>query len=195
MVTYARAMNVYVLVGGRSRRMSTSKTDLFLPRVVAAARPVFDSVIAVQRAGGDAVGAIRTIHEEPHEGEGPMFGVARALRDADGRCFIIAVDYPLITTPFLRYLRDRFDRSAAAALVPVWNELPQPLCAGYDATVVLPLVEERLAVGDLAMRRLIADAGAEMITETELRARFEGEPLLNANTPHDLQEATRRYGP
>lgn len=188
-------MNAYVLVGGRSRRMRTAKTDLFLPRVVAAARSVFDGVIAVQRPGGEAVGAIPTIHEDPHEGEGPMFGVARALRDAAGRCFILAVDYPLITTALLRYLRDAFERSAAAAIVPVWNELPQPLCAGYDASIVLPLVEERLGVGDLAMRRLIADAGAEMITEAELRSRFEGEPLLNANTPDDLQEATRRYGP
>lgn len=195
MVTYASAMNAYVLVGGRSTRMRVSKTELFLPRVIAAARPVFDDLVAVQRAGGAAVTEIPTLYEEPHDGEGAMFGVARALRDAAGRCFIIAVDYPLLTSAVLTYLRDRFARTDAPALVPVWNGYPQPLCAGYDPAAVLPFVERRLAARDLGVRGLIADAEAEMIAEAELRARFDGEPLLNANTLEDLQEAERRYGP
>lgn len=188
-------MNAYVLVGGRSRRMGRSKTELFLPRVLAATRPVFGDVIAVQRPDGEPVREIRTLYEEPHEGEGAMFGVARALRDAGGRCFIFAVDYPLLDQAVVRYLRDAFERSAAAALVPVWDGHPQPLCAGYDATAVLPLVEKRLAAAEISMRVLIAEARAEMIPEAELRSRFSGEPLLNANTPEELQEARRRDGP
>ncbi|HEX2062426.1 MAG TPA: molybdenum cofactor guanylyltransferase, partial [Thermoanaerobaculia bacterium] len=140
-------MNAYVLIGGRSRRMGESKTALFLDRVVAAARPVFDEVIAVQRHRGVAAHGIRTIFEEPHEDGAAIFAVARALRDARGRCFLLAADYPLITPDVLRYLRDR-------ARVPVWNGEPQPLCAVWDAAA-LPRVEERIAARRYDLRALI----------------------------------------
>ncbi|HVG23631.1 MAG TPA: hypothetical protein VND45_05710, partial [Thermoanaerobaculia bacterium] len=42
-------MNAYVLVGGRSRRMGASKVELFLGRIVEAARSVFGDVVAVDR--------------------------------------------------------------------------------------------------------------------------------------------------
>lgn len=182
MLTYAAAMNCYVLVGGRSRRMGQSKTVLFLDRIVAAAGPVFDAVIAVQRPGG-AIVNVRTIFEEPHEEEGPLFGVARALQDSAADCFILAVDYPHLTSDVLRYL-------AALRGVPVWNGEPQPLCARWEIRL-LPFIRERLAAGRFELRGLLAEAGVEMIAETELRARFAGEPLANVNTPIDLQEAER----
>ncbi|HEX6158935.1 MAG TPA: NTP transferase domain-containing protein, partial [Thermoanaerobaculia bacterium] len=79
-------MNCYILIGGRSRRMGQSKAALFLDRIAAAARPLFDEVVAVQRPGGERA-SIRTIFEEPHEHDGAIFGIARALDDAKGRCF------------------------------------------------------------------------------------------------------------
>jgi molybdopterin-guanine dinucleotide biosynthesis protein A len=182
MLTYGRAMNCYVLVGGRSRRMGQSKISLFLDRIAAAARPVFDDVIAVQRPGGDAVG-MRTIVEAPHEDEAPLFGIARALEDAAADCFILAVDYPNLTADLLRYLADRGG-------VPVWHGQPQPLCARWDVAL-LPLVTRRLAAKRFDLRGLLEEAGVEMIAEAELRARFAGEPLANVNTPADLQEAER----
>src|ERR1051326_3376619 len=111
-------MNAYILVGGRSRRMGEPKTDVrfgdttLLGRVVAAASGAFDRVIAVQRLGGDAV-AIETIFEEPHEDEAPIFGVAAAIRHANAKCFVIAVDYPLLTTEALKSLAKRFEQSEA----------------------------------------------------------------------------------
>ena len=174
-------MNAYVLVGGRSRRMGESKAGLFLPRVIAAARPVFDEVILVDRPGG-AASAAPVIFEEPHEEEGAIFGVVRALRHAQGKAFLLAVDYPLITSEVLRYLRDREG-------VPVWNGEPQPLCAVWSAAL-LPRIEEHIAVRRFDLRAL---GGQEMIAEAELRARFGGEPLMNVNTPEEL-EAAERYG-
>ena len=106
---------------------------------------------------------------------------------------IIAVDYPNITTELLEYVIARSDRSDAAAVVPVWHGHPQMLCAVYDRSL-LPLVEKRLAAGEFDLRGLIAEAGAEMIAEDELRARFPGEPLFNVNTPEELREAERLDG-
>lgn len=157
--------------------MGVSKTELFLERVVAAARPLFDDVIAVQRAGGESV-AIRTIFEEPHAGEGAIFGLQRALRDASERCFVLAVDYPLITSDVLRYVRDRCG-------VPVWDGRAQPLCAVWE-THALARIEERIARGALDLHGLIEQ---EMIAESELRALFAGEPLRNVNTPEEWNGA------
>jgi molybdopterin-guanine dinucleotide biosynthesis protein A len=203
-------VNAYVLVGGRSRRMGASKVELFLERIVAAARPVFDEVIAVDRAstvilsreddegppavnashatgrGSFAVSAaqddrrIRTIFEDAHDLEGAIFGVVRALREARGKCFLLAVDYPLITTEVLEFLRDREG-------MPEWNGRPQPLCAVWDAAV-LPRIEERIARGEFDLR---GAAEMEIIAESELRSRFSGEPLLNVNTPEEWERAQR----
>jgi molybdopterin-guanine dinucleotide biosynthesis protein A len=167
-------MNCYVLAGGRSRRMGRSKPELFLDRIAAAARAAFDEVIVVDRA-----------FEGEHQDEGPIFGIEAALRHAQqDRCFILAVDYPLITTEVLSYLRDR-------AGIPVWRGKPQPLCAVYD-TLLLPLVEARIAKRQFDVHGLIDEAGVEMIPESELRTRFAGEPLLNVNTPQDLEEFHER---
>lgn len=166
-------MNAYILIGGRSRRMGASKTELFLDRVVAAAVPVFEEVIAVQRPGGEEV-SIRTIYEEPHEHDGAIFGLARALRDAQEKAFVLAVDYPFLTSDVLRHLRDD-------GRVPLWDGRPQPLCAVWEAGA-LSLIEERIARGALDLHGLL---DREMIPEAELRALFPGEPLRNVNTPEE----------
>jgi molybdopterin-guanine dinucleotide biosynthesis protein A len=166
-------MNAYILVGGRSRRMGVSKTELFLDRIVAAALPMFDEVVAVQRFGGDPT-SIRTIFEDAHEHDGAIFGLARALRDARDRAFVLAVDYPFLTAEVLRHIRDD-------GRVPVWDGRPQPLCAVWHASAATR-IEERIARGALDLHGLI---DREMIPEAELRACFSGEPLRNVNTPEE----------
>ena len=187
-------MNCYLLIGGRSTRMGQSKIDLpfagttFLDRVTAAAKPVFDRVIAVQRAGGRAVEGLNTIFEPSREQQAPVFGVWRALEDANARCFILAIDYPLVTSDVLRYLAGRASQSAAEMVVPRWNGKLQMLCAGYSASL-LPRFEPRIAAGQLNLQGLTTDL--EVVEEDELRARFAGEPLMNVNTPEELREAAR----
>lgn len=170
--------------------MGRPKPELFLDRIVAAARPVSAKVVAVQRLAGEAA-PIATIYESAHEHDGPLFGIERALEDATSRCLIVAVDYPLVTTELLGYL-------AAAApdspmVVPIWRGRPQPLCAIYDPAI-LPLVRERIASGRLSLGGLIDEVPATMIAEETLRARFDGELLLNVNTPAELNEAEALYG-
>ena len=175
-------VNCYILTGGRSERMRQSKTAMFLPRVAAAASSLFDEVIAVQRAGAESL-SIRTIHESAHADDGPVFGVIRALEDADGPAFILAVDYPLITTAALEELRRRFLSSSALMSVPIWRGIPQPLCAGYRAEV-LPLIRDRVGGGKLDLRGLMKDAAAATFP-------FDGRELMNVNTPDELAAAER----
>ena len=163
-------MNCYILVGGRSRRMGRSKAGLFLGRIVAAAAPVFDRVIAVQRPGGEAM-PIETIFEEPHEDDGPVFGIVAALRHARARCFILAVDYPFITSDLLRQLRDGGQVIAG-----------QPLCAVWDPAK-LPDIEARIASGRRDLHGLWEQG---MIAGPAPRE------LQNVNTPEDLEGSDGR---
>jgi molybdopterin-guanine dinucleotide biosynthesis protein A len=184
-------MNAYLLIGGRSRRMGQSKVELFLPDAIAAARGVFEALFAVQRHEGVAAGEIETLFEPPHEEEAPAFGVLRALEHAGGRCFILAIDYPLLTADVLAWLAARAAVSPASLVVPRWGDRLQMLCAGFDGTVLAPRLGARIAAGRLDLRGLATEVETEVIEERELRARFPGEPLRNVNTREELQEAMR----
>ena len=151
--------------------MGESKTALFLERVVAAARPVFDDVIAVQRHGDELL-SINTIFEEPHEGDGAVFGIVAALRHARAKCFVLAVDYPLVTSELLRTLRD-------SEAVASWQGQAQPLCAVWDVAL-LPRLEERIAARVYDLRGVLQ---GEMIDG--------GDALMNVNTPEDWTHAQR----
>jgi len=184
-------MNCYILIGGRSRRMGRPKEELFLDRVASAASEVFETVIAVQRNGGTAA-SIETIYESPHDDQAPVFGVARALEHARDRCFILAVDYPLITAAILRHLRERFESSPALLVAPIWSGKTQMLCAGYDPEL-LPRIEQRIAAKRYDLRGLASESEAEILAEDELRKMFKGEPLMNVNTDEEWSVASGQW--
>jgi molybdenum cofactor guanylyltransferase len=139
--------------------------------------------VAVQRYGMEPL-SIDTIFEERHDGEAPVFGVIRALQDCrHGRCFILATDYPLITTPFLRDLRSRFEASGASLLMPVWQNVPQPLCGGYSADILIA-IERRIAENELDLRGLASEVRTELVE-------VEGNALFNVNTPAEMEEVEK----
>ncbi|MEA2237381.1 MAG: molybdenum cofactor guanylyltransferase [Thermoanaerobaculia bacterium] len=178
-------MNAYILIGGESRRMGRSKTELFFDRVASVASDVFDDVIAVQRHGGPAA-PMQTIYEDPQDDQAPVFGVACALTHARASCFVLAVDYPLITAEILQFLRDRFERSEALLLAPIWSGKTQMLCAGYRPAL-LPRIQQRIAAKRYDLRGLAAAGEAEVLAEDDLRAKFAGEPLMNVNTSEEWE--------
>lgn len=189
-------MDCYLLVGGQSKRMGRSKLHLpfgesdFLARILGAGREAFDDVLAVQRPGGDAVAGVRTLYESPHEQDGPVFGVLRALQHATGKCFALAIDYPLITAAILIDLRRTFQAAEEPMLVPFWRGRAQLLCAGYSP-LMAPLIERRILAGRRDLRGLIDEGSARIVAEEELRRRHGGEPLMNVNTLEELEEAER----
>jgi len=174
-------MNAYILIGGSSRRMGQSKVAMFLDRVAAAARGAFDDLFAVQRAGGEGAGGVATIFEPPHDEQAPVFGVARALAHANAKCFILGVDYPLLTAALLGRLRARFESSDALLMAPRSGGKLQMLCAGYDAAL-LPRIAQRIAEGRLDLRGLVTDIVDE-----------ESDELMNVNTPEEWEEARKLY--
>ena len=168
--------------------MGTPKSEVpfgettLLGRVVGAASGAFDRVTAVQRPGGEAA-AIETIYEEPHDDEAPIFGVAAAIRHASAKCFVIAVDYPLLAAAALRDLAEQFEGSDAPMLVPVWNGVPQVLCAGY-APSILPEIDVKIAARKYDLQSLAAAAE---------RVEVSGETWRSVNTTEELEEVRRWY--
>ena len=158
--------------------MGKSKAGLFLEVVVAAARPAFDAVFAVERADGEKK-SIDTIFERPHAAEAPVFGVQRAIEHAGARCFVLAVDYGRITPSVLQQLRAHVEKATAPIVMPVWRGIPQTLCAGYSPSIA-PLMARRIEEGKLDLVGLAADARAEMFV-------FDVPELLNMNTPEDME--------
>lgn len=168
-------------MGQPKAQMPFGDTTL-LGRVVAAASEAFEPVIAVQRPGGEPA-AISTIYEEPHDDEAPIFGVAAAIRHANAKCFVIAVDYPLLSGEALRDLATLFEASEAPMLVPVWNGVPQVLCAGY-APATVPLIDAQIAVRKYDLQSLAAEAE---------RAEVSGDTWRSVNTIEELEEVRRWY--
>lgn len=181
-------MNAYILVGGRSLRMGEPKAAIrfgdttLLGRVVAAAGSAFDRVLAVQRPGG-APSSIETIYEEPHDDEAPIFGVAAAIRHAKAKCFVIAVDYPLLSSDALRDLAIRFEASAAPMLAPVWEGFVQVLCAGYSPALQAR-IEVQMAGRKYDLQSLAGDAERVEVT---------GEIWRSVNTSKELEEVREWY--
>ena len=159
--------------------MGRSKAEMFLDAVAAAAAPVFDAVFAVERAGGVSR-SIPTIFENDHEESGAIFGVLRALEHADGRCFVLAVDYARITSSVLADLRARAEKSQAMMVVPVWRGIAQPLCAAYAPPIAVQ-IRNRIAAGHLNLIGLASEARADMFT-------YDAPDLININSPEDMDE-------
>lgn len=192
-------MKCYLFVGGQSRRMGTPKAELrvgdetFLDRIARIAGCVFDEVIAVQRPDGDPVNGITTLFEHPHDGAGPVFGLARALEDAGGKpVWVLGVDYPLVTVPLLEFLRDSFEESAAEAVLPIWEGKRQYLCAGYRASVA-KRVEDVLRLSRPDLRSVVESISLLAIPEDLLRARFGSYVLTNVNDPVDYELVRKRH--
>lgn len=191
-------MNCYILIGGHSSRMGRPKAELllggetFLQRIVRACQPVFHEVVAVTRRHAEHAGGIRTIVEDEHEEEGPIFGIQRAMLDAHGdRVWVVAVDYPLLTVELMTYLTERFEQSEADVVVPMWGGRRQMLCAGYR-THLAHNIGERIGRGELRLQPFADEYPSLVIPENEIRAVAPLEPLWNVNRP-DEYEAARRY--
>lgn len=164
----------------------------FLDRVRDAATAAFDSITAVQRPGGESIPEMRTIFESDHESSGAIFGLQRALEDAGARLWLLGVDYPLVTSGFLRDLRARFEQSPQSVFVPMSGGMPQMLCAGYGPSL-LESVNARISTGNFRMRSLLEEEAC-IVPEEEWRKSHTGEPLLNVNDPLTLELARKIHG-
>jgi molybdopterin-guanine dinucleotide biosynthesis protein A len=195
-------MRCYILIGGLSRRMGEPKKDLevdgetFLARLCSVAKPVFEEVVLVARTRSDESSVIRTIVDDEHDAIAPIFGIRRALVDAqaysDEKLWILAVDYPLLNSEVLHFLRKLFEPMNVEICAPVVDGKPQTLCAGYS-TSVMNHVDAMIGEGDYVLRNLLGAARSYLIPERELASHFDTTMLRNVNTPEDYASLRRTH--
>jgi len=190
-----RRMRGYVLAGGESRRMGSPKKELmlgastFLDRIVSAIAPLVSHVSVVTRYQSGPT-QYDTVVEPSHDGAAAIYGIACALRHADDDAFVVAVDYPLVTTEALRSIL--LAHRPRSLTLPEWDGVPQMVCAIYPASM-LPLLDEKILKKKFELHSLLAALTSFLIPEDLLRKTLEGEPFRNVNTPEDYLEVRRIY--
>lgn len=182
-----------VLAGGRSSRMGQQKPRLELggePLLARVLRPLvalFDDVFVVSSDLSLAEFGVPVVADMA-EG-GPLAGVYTALSFAERRhCVVVACDMPFLSAPLLRYMTEL--APGADVVAPRDDRGWHPLHAVY-ARAVGPAVVARLEQDRRAVHELFADVRCRAIAPDEL-ARFGRpgrDPLLNLNTPEDLEAA------
>jgi len=189
-----RDATAVILAGGRASRMGGASKPLLmidgvtvLERQLAVLSPRFTEVlISANDAAPFAATGLRVIPDAIVD-RGPLAGVAAGIAAArHDLVFVVAGDMPWLAAAAIDLLFDRIgDADAAAPFVAAGAE---PLHALYR-TRCLPVIERRLAAGQLRSAGALEDRELRVVrvTEVELRAidprlRFLG----NLNRPGDL---------
>lgn len=188
------ALGVVVLAGGKSARMGRPKAwlpwgeEALLTRVIRRLTPLGRVVVVAAR--GQALpplaGALRVDDRAPDRG--PLEGLAGGLEALDD-CpwvFVATTDAPFVAPPLAEALLRH--RAGADAVVPTFDERPQPLLALYRPAVAAT-ARTLLASGE---RRARALAEAVDCRRPDANALDPGaKAFLTINTPEGYAAALR----
>ena len=168
-----------LLVGGASRRFGSPKAlaringETLAERAYRTLGDAFGSVIAVGKTE-DALPLPFPVYDDGTELRAAIVGVAAGLRLAPtDLCVVAPTDMPFVTPDALAALAAAADGVAAA--VPQTGPLP-----GAYHRSALPVLERRIASGELALRAALEDLGTRVVELDEAL-------LGNVNTPADLR--------
>jgi molybdenum cofactor guanylyltransferase len=179
-----------------------------LGRTVAiVARATSGPVVVVRAPGQDLpqLPAGTLVADDPHEGKGPVQGIAAGLAALTGRAdvaFVSSTDMPFLHPAFIRrVLRVLEESEGTDVALPVTRGFKQPLAAAYR--VCLAGAAERLVREDRLRPAFLFD---ECHVETLDDAALKRDPVLaaldpdldsvlNVNTPEDYAAARARSAP
>jgi molybdopterin-guanine dinucleotide biosynthesis protein A len=184
-------MPAAVLAGGASKRMGRPKAALpwgagtLIEFQTARLALLFQEVFVVVKASPDyPIGPARVLLDGASD-FAAIYGLVRALEEADDRIFILAVDLPALTHDVVREIAIRGMQTPAAALVPEADGRLQPLAAVWRHSTAR-FAHNRIAQGKLALNALAEEVGAEILPERVWRALDpSGNAFANVNTLSD----------
>ncbi|HEY1660077.1 MAG TPA: molybdenum cofactor guanylyltransferase [Candidatus Sulfotelmatobacter sp.] len=183
----------FILAGGKSSRMGTDKAFLehggrtLLSHALELARLLTPDVFVV--GSREKFERYSPVIEDVFPGQGPLAGIHAALRSSSADLnLMIAVDMPLLSPKFLRYLVDRARSSTATVTVPRAGGRWYPLCAVYRPAFAV-LAEDVLKLGRNKIDPLFAQTETLTIEDEELKkAEFVSSMFHNLNTPQEFLE-------
>jgi molybdopterin-guanine dinucleotide biosynthesis protein A len=168
-----------LLVGGSSSRFGSPKAlapfdgETLGERAYRVLTEAFERVMAIGKEG-DALPLPFPVFDDGSEERAAIVGVAAALRLAETElCAVLPTDMPFVSVELMRSLAAGAE-DADAAVVPTG-----PLPGAYRRTA-LPVLERRIAAGELALRDALTELDTRLV-EADAAA------LRNVNTPADLE--------
>ncbi len=197
-MTEAISLTGLILAGGASSRMGQNKALLTLAgqtmveRVMQTLTVLTDDILIIANDPEPYRFLQRPIIPDVRPGYGPLMGLYSGLKAARGElALLVAVDMPFLAPDFLRYLISL--APGYDVVIPHARDRLHPLCAVYRRESCLPAIEQAIARGQ---RRLIAfhpQVRVRQAPEADLR-RISPDllPLMNVNTPDELEIARRK---
>jgi molybdenum cofactor guanylyltransferase len=167
-----------LLVGGASRRFGSPKAlarfqgEVLGERAHQLLSEVFGGVLVVGKTRDDLSLPFDVV-DDGSDVRAPIVGLVAALRQAETDvCVVLPTDMPLVSAELLQRLADEVQGFDAA--VPQSGPLP-----GAYWKTALPVLERRLAAGELALYRALEELSVRVVETDEAE-------LRNVNTPADL---------
>jgi molybdopterin-guanine dinucleotide biosynthesis protein A len=181
-------MPAAVLAGGASTRMGRSKAALpwgagnLLEFQTGRLATLFSEVLVVAKETPDfSIGPARVVLD-PSPDFAAIYGLLRALDEAEDRIFILAVDLPGLTHDLVREIAVRGLKTPAPALIPEAGGRLQPLAAVWRKSAAR-FARNRIARGVLSLTSLADEVGADVLPEREWRKLdASGRAFANLNT-------------
>jgi molybdenum cofactor guanylyltransferase len=179
-----------------------------LRRTVAIVARATSGPVVVVRAPGQELPELpdgTLVADDPHEGKGPVQGIAAGLAALTGRAdvaFVSSTDMPFLHPAFIRMvLRTLAESDDTDVALPLARGYKQPLAAGYR--VRLAASAERLVKEDrLKPAFLFEECRVETLDDAALKRDpviaaldHDLDSVLNVNTPQDYAAARARPAP
>jgi molybdenum cofactor guanylyltransferase len=176
-----------LLVGGASTRFGSPKAlasyegETLAERGHRVLTEAFGDVFVVGKSA-DRLDLPFEVLDDGSDVRASMIGVAAALRLAGAEVVVVLpTDMPLVTAELLRALADAIEDHDV--VVPQTGALP-----GAYRQSALPVLERRIAEGELALHRALDELRTHVVS-------LEETALRNVNAPDDLDKGGRRDRP
>lgn len=193
-----------LLAGGQSQRMGKDKRFLeyqgrpLVRRAFEAAQAISDEiwVLIAQKEDEQLLSPLLgegvRFFVDAHPNSGPLGALAGALPQVQSEyALLLAVDYPLITGPFLQRMRSVLEAETVLPdiFVPLYDRMPQVTCAFYQQSLNKEL-QDAFAAGERSLRHWVMGLPPDRVRwlpdEESKKWGFE-HVFLNVNTQQDYE--------
>ncbi|MCS5421140.1 MULTISPECIES: molybdenum cofactor guanylyltransferase [Psychrilyobacter] len=179
--------NIALLAGGKNSRMGgftksflKFQNEYFLQRILDEFND-FDRIAIISNEKNLYKEYQVETFEDLIRGKGPLGGIYTALSSVSDSCFIAACDMPFLSQEkILNFYNDldNFD-----AVIPIYKDRPQPLCALYNISI-LKYIKEAINNDDLKIMIPLRKAKVKFVEIDDDRL------FVNINTPEEYRELT-----
>jgi molybdopterin-guanine dinucleotide biosynthesis protein A len=183
-----------ILIGGKSTRMGTDKSELHYhgkPQkefvrdlLVSQGIETFYSVQPFKSVESDAQVSEQIIDILPNLG--PFGGICSAFqKDSNMAWFVLATDLPFVDENLIKLLlKKRNPEKMATAVKGKNKQFPEPLITIYEPKVY-PILLEYLARDCVSPREVLINSDVEIVE-------VDDELIRNVNTPEEYQETIKK---